>query len=186
MLPDLKSIRTRREKLGIKLIALSRATGIKPAMLSMIETGKVPNAGYEKVRKVFDQLDKYGEIQHEKKAGEICSCNVTRVSPQDTLEKARDLMLKFNFSQLPVFSREECVGLITEYDIMRFIVIHDNKQLKTVKVKAIMEIPPPIISPDYPINQEISELLRNSKCILVAKGNKIVGIITPSDTIKRK
>ena len=186
MLPDLKSIRTRREKLGIKLIGLSRATGIKPAMLSMIESGRALNAGYEKVRKIFDYLDKQGTTHDGRKAWEICIPDVKGISQQDTLEKARDIMISTNFSQLPVFKREECVGLITEHDIMTFVAKNNDKPLlKTTRVKSIMGIPPIIVPSDYPINQEIVEVLINSNCILVSEDNKISGIITPSDTIKK-
>jgi predicted transcriptional regulator len=186
MLPDLTSIRTRRLKLGIALVDLSKATGVKPAMLSTIENGDVPNAGYEKVKAIFDYLDRAGKVQEGKRAGQVCTKKVIGVGQFETVEKARDLMMKHNISQLPVFHRTECIGLISEHGIMCYMLSHNIEKIRAAKVRDVMETPPPIIHPEYSISQEVAELLSHSKCILVSKDGKIEGIITPTDVIKKK
>ena len=46
-----------------------------------------------------------------------------------------------------------------------------------------MDIVPPIVDWDTPANVLVP-LIRYSKCVLVTKKSKIIGIITASDTLK--
>ena len=56
-------------------------------------------------------------------------------------------------------------------------------ELKKAKLADTMDPIPPIVDYDTPANALVP-LIRYSKCILVSKKSKIVGIITASDTLK--
>ncbi|MDX1533693.1 MAG: hypothetical protein R3230_05775 [Nitrosopumilaceae archaeon] len=56
-------------------------------------------------------------------------------------------------------------------------------ELKKAKLMQTMESVPPIVDYDTPANVLVP-LIRFTKCILVSKNSKIVGIITASDTLK--
>ena len=58
-----------------------------------------------------------------------------------------------------------------------------ESELKNAKLANTMEPVPPIVDHDTPANVLVP-LIRYSKCILVSKKSKIIGIITASDTLK--
>ena len=71
-----------------------------------------------------------------------------------------------------------------------YVGFHDNRALKLwnnalkkAKLSDTMDSVPPIVDFDTPANVLVP-LIRYSKCILVSKKSKIVGIITASDTLK--
>jgi predicted transcriptional regulator len=51
-----------------------------------------------------------------------------------------------------------------------------------IKVGSVAKAPFPTISEDVPIST-VKELLRSSSAVLVVRGSKVVGIITPEDII---
>ena len=55
--------------------------------------------------------------------------------------------------------------------------------LKKAKLEDTMDSIPPIVDSDTPANVLVP-LIRYSKCIMVTKKSKMVGIITASDTLK--
>jgi predicted transcriptional regulator len=56
-------------------------------------------------------------------------------------------------------------------------------ELKKAKLADTMDTIPPIVDWETPANVLVP-LIRYSKCILVSKRAKVVGIITASDTLK--
>jgi predicted transcriptional regulator len=66
---------------------------------------------------------------------------------------------------------------------MKHLADIGESELKHAKLSETMEPPPPIVDYDTPANVLVP-LIRFSKCILVSKKSKFVGIITASDTLK--
>jgi predicted transcriptional regulator len=75
------------------------------------------------------------------------------------------------------------VGVISEDGIVRHLADLGEAELKNAKLADTMEPVPPIVDYDTPANVLVP-LIRYSKCILVSKKSKIIGIITASDTLK--
>jgi len=92
-------------------------------------------------------------------------------------------MHQLSISQIPVFSNTEVVGVISEDGIVKHLADVGESELKKAKLADTMEPVPPIVDFDTPANVLVP-LIRYSKCILVTKKSKIVGIITASDTLK--
>jgi len=73
--------------------------------------------------------------------------------------------------------------VITEDGIVKHLLDNDKTQRKKISLSEIMEPRPPIVDYNTPVKTLVS-LIRYSKCVLVSKNSKIVGIITASDTLK--
>ena len=70
-----------------------------------------------------------------------------------------------------------------EDGIVKHLSDSDESQWKKIELKEVMESIPPIVDYDTPV-QTLVPLIRFSKCILVSKNSKVVGIITATDTLK--
>jgi predicted transcriptional regulator len=92
-------------------------------------------------------------------------------------------MRKLSISQIPIFSGSEPVGVITEDGVVKHLTDSDEASWKRIRLADVMEARPPIVDHQTPA-KALVPLIRYSKCILVAKTDKIIGIITASDTLK--
>jgi len=181
MLPRLDSIKPARLKLGITQKKLASLTGVSTSMINQIESGRC-QPSYSTARKIFEILWSL-ESQSSMKAGDICSKEITKLKTADTLHDAIKKMQEFSISQVPVFDGTEVVGLITEDGLVKHLLDSDEMQRKKIKLSEVMEPRPPIVDYNVPVKTLVT-LIRFSKCILVSKNSKIIGIITASDTLK--
>ena len=92
-------------------------------------------------------------------------------------------MHQLSISQIPVFDNSEIVGVISEDGIVKHLADIGELELKKAKLADTMDPVPPIVDYDTPANVLVP-LIRYSKCILVSKKSKIMGIITASDTLR--
>ena len=92
-------------------------------------------------------------------------------------------MHELSISQIPVFDEKEIVGVVSEDGIVKHLADVGEAELKNAKLADTMDPVPPIVDFETPANVLVP-LIRYSKCILVTKKSKIVGIITASDTLK--
>lgn len=181
MLPRLDSIKPARLKIGLTQQKLASLTGVSTSMINQIESGRC-QPSYSTARKIFEILWSL-ESQSSMKAGDICSKDITKLKTANTLHDAIKKMQEFSISQIPVFDGTEVVGLITEDGLIKHLIDSDETQRKKIKLSEVMEPRPPIIDYNVPVKTLVT-LVRFSKCILVSKHSKIIGIITASDTLK--
>ena len=181
MLPRLDSIKPARLKLGITQQKLASLTGVSTSMINQIESGRC-QPSYSTARKIFEILWSL-ESHSSMKAGDICSKEIAKLKTTDTLHDAIKKMQEFSISQIPVFDGQEVMGLITEDGLVKHLLDSDETQRKKIKLSEVMEPRPPIVDYNVPVKTLVT-LVRFSKCILVSKQSKIIGIITASDTLK--
>lgn len=181
MLPRLESIKQARVKIGLTQQKLASLTGVSTSMINQIESGRC-QPSYSTARKIFEVLWSL-ESQSSTKAGDICSKEIAKLKDSDSLQDAIKKMQDLSISQIPVFDGMEVVGVITEDGIVKHILDSDETERKKIKLSQIMDPRPPIIDHNTPVKTLVS-LIRYSKCVLVSKQSKIVGIITASDTLK--
>ncbi len=181
MLPRLESIKPARIKLGITQQKLASLTGVSTSMINQIESGRC-QPSYATARKIFEVLWSL-EGQSSMKAGDICSKDIAKLKTTDSLHDAIKKMQEFSISQIPIFDGAEVVGLITEDGLVKHLLGSDETQRKKIKLADIMDPRPPIVDFNVPVKTLVT-LIRFSKCILVSKHSKIIGIITASDTLK--
>ncbi len=182
MLPRLDSIKQARIKLGITQKKLASMTGVSTSMINQIESGR-SQPSYETAKRIFDNLATLEGQSSLHKAGDFCSKEVVKLKPTNSLHDAIKKMRSMSISQIPIFDGKELVGVVTEDGIVKHLSDSDETTWKKIKLQEVMESIPPIVDVDTPVNTLVP-LIRFSKCILVSKNSKIVGIITASDTLK--
>jgi len=182
MLPRLDSIKQARIKIGITQKKLASTTGVSTSMINQIESGR-SKPSYETAKKIFDSLATLEGKSSSHIAGDFCSREIAKLKPTNTLHDAIVKMRKLSISQIPIFDSKEPIGIITEEGIIRHLADVGESELKNAKIANTMEAIPPIVDYETPANILVP-LIRFSKCILVSKNTKIIGIITASDTLK--
>jgi predicted transcriptional regulator len=182
MLPRLDSIKQARLKLGITQKELARLAGVSTSMINQIESGR-SQPSYETAKRIFDNLVTLEGRSDPNKAGDICSKEIVKLKPTDSLHDAIHKMRKLSISQIPIFSGNEPVGIVTEDGVVKHLTDSDESSWKKIQLADVMEARPPIVDHQTPA-KTLVPLIRYSKCILVAKMGKIIGIITASDTLK--
>ena len=182
MLPRIDSIKQIRQKIGITQKKLATMTGVSTSMINQIESGR-SQPSYETAKKIFDSLAKLEGQSSSHTAGDFCSRDIVKLKPTNTLHDAIKKMHQLSISQIPVFSNNDVVGVISEDGIVKHLADLGEAELKKAKLADTMDPVPPIVDFETPANVLVP-LIRYSKCILVSKKSKIVGIVTAADTLK--
>jgi predicted transcriptional regulator len=182
MLPRLDSIKQARTKIGVTQKQLAKMTGVSTSMINQIESGR-SQPSYETAKRLFDSLATLEGRSDPNKAGDICSKEIIKMRPTDSLHDAIHKMRKMSISQIPIFAAQEPVGIITEDGVVRHLADSDEASWKKIRLADVMEATPPIVDYQTPA-RALVPLVRYSKCILVVKSRKIIGIITAADTLK--
>ncbi|MDH3737023.1 MAG: CBS domain-containing protein [Nitrosopumilus sp.] len=182
MLPRIDTIKQMRQKIGITQKNLAMMTGVSTSMINQIESGR-SQPSYETARKIFDSLSQLEGKSSSHTAGDFCSKDIVKLKPTNTLHDAIKKMHQLSISQIPVFSNSDVVGVVSEEGIIKHLADIGEAELKKAKLSDTMDAVPPIVDFDTPANVLVP-LIRYTKCILVSKKSKIVGIITASDTLK--
>ena len=176
MLPSLETIKEERKKLNMTQKKLAIMTGVSTSMINQIESGRC-KPSYGTAKKIFESLAKLEGQISTRKAGDICSEKIVRLTPNNTISDAGKKMEEKKIDQIPVFDGDKLKGLIT------INIVAEYTERKDTKIKNVMNSIPPVIDFETPANA-LSQLTRISGCVLVEKNSKIIGIITSSDLLK--
>ena len=178
--PDLAEIRLVRQKLGWTQRKLAQSTGLSQSYINKIERNE-SDPGYRTAKQIFKVLaeaTKKERNQDKKTASDFMTALVESVSSSTKLAKAIDIMLKNDYSQLPVIDNGIVKGSITD----RLLVSLDNSSMEG-KVGDIMAKGFPIVDSDARI-EVLQRLLEEYPAVLVNTGDKNYGIVTKHDLIK--
>lgn len=178
--PEITSIKSRRQNLGIKQNELASLAGVSQSFIAKLEKGKL-EPSYSIARKIFNALDSQ-EHKKEKKCKEIMTPKVIFVRKNDKIGKASELMKKNSIDQLPVLEGKLVLGSISEALIFSKLMQIDRKKLLGMQVQEIMADPFPIVNSDMPISI-VLPMLKIEQAILVSENRKLVGIITKNNLI---
>ena len=176
MLPRLETIKEERKKLNITQKKLADMTGVSTSMINQIESGRC-KPSYNTAKKIFESLAKLEGQTTTRKAGDICSEKIVRLTPNNTINDAGKKMEEKKIDQIPIFDGNKLKGLIT------INIVAENTEKKDTKIKNVMEPKPPVLDSETPANA-VSQLTRISGCVLVEKNDNIIGIITATDILK--
>mgnify|MGYP000533603551 FL=1 len=182
MLPRLETIKEERKKLNMTQKKLAAMTGVSTSMINQIESGR-SKPSYDTAKKIFENLAILEGESSSHVAGEICQTPVEKMKPTQTINDAVKKMDEMAISQIPIFAGSEPVGVVSEEGLVKKLATTNASQWKKTQLKDVMTSVPPIINYDTPANT-LGPLLQFTKCILVSKDSKIVGIITASDTLR--
>jgi len=153
---------------------LAELVGISQAHIAKIEQGKV-DPRLSTINKILQVLME----EEEKKCRDIMTRGVLFAKPNDNILRVSEVMVRHGISQMPVMDGNKVVGTITEESIVKKL----GSNMVVEKVKNLMEPPLPMVSEEISVNA-VRPLLEKRQGVLVARGNKVIGIITRSDLLK--
>jgi len=134
-------------------------------------------------RKFIKEIDAELKNKNELKAGNIMTKKLIYVNADDSITSAINKMRKHEISQLPVFNRNNVVGLVSESTILDSISSKSPEEIKKLTIKDIMQDCPPIVSKKTSTSI-ISGLLKYYPIVLVTEEGKPKGVITKSDMLR--
>lgn len=168
--------RSRSEDINVKkILSYFGGGGHKTAASANFNTVKNSRI-YDKLIKTIKENVKIKIL-----AKDIMSSPVKTIDSEATLEEARNLMLRYNFSGLPVVKNGKIVGIITRSEISKVELLG----LTNLKVKDFMIEKYFFVSPESSI-EEVEKIMveRNIGRVPVVLKGRVVGIITRSDILR--
>ncbi len=164
-----------RKKLGLTQQELAAKVRMSQAHIAKIEAQKV-NPTLATINKIIAAL----QPKESEKCRDMMSKHLFRVSPNDRIQKAVDIMKRHGISQLPVIEKDVQVGSMSEEIVLKNF--GGNAQRK---IKDVMDKPFPIVDADEGIDALLG-LLEFHSAVLVAERGKIAGVITKADFLKNR
>ncbi|MGQ9719338.1 MAG: CBS domain-containing protein [Nitrososphaerales archaeon] len=179
---QLKDIQRMRKVLGLTQSDLARLSGVSQSLIAKIEAGKI-DPSFSKTMSIFRALQKL-QLKNSKKAGDVMTRDVLSVDADSKVAEVVELMRDHAISQMPVLSRGEVVGSVSEKVLIKNL---SNKESSKVlfmrRVKEVMEPTFPMVNGDTPADLLIP-MLNFYSAILVMNGKRMTGIVTRADLLK--
>ena len=110
---------------------------------------------------------------------------VWSIAPGDTAYKALQLMSEYNFGSLLVIDKGKVVGIFTERDYARKVILK-GKSSKTTPVSELMTKKVLFVDPGTSVENCMALMI--DKCVRhlpVMEKKKLVGIVTVGDVVKQ-
>jgi len=109
---------------------------------------------------------------------------VWSISPEATVYEAIERMSELNIGALVVISAEKLVGIISERDYARKVILK-GRQSREIRVHEIMSMPVFSVAPETTIDESMrvmaSRLVRH---LPVLEDERVVGMISMGDLVK--
>ena len=175
-LPDISDVKNIRKKMGLSQRKLAKESGLSVSWINQVEMSVIKDPSYLKIKKIFD-LYEFKKTGHEKTAGDICIKKIISFDLGSSIKDANKVMIDSGISQIPVFEKNLCVGMITD-KIITSLVGSDVSDVKIVK--EMLDIAPPRVSADTPI-RALRSILEYFEYVLVEKDGFIFGILVRQD-----
>lgn len=124
---------------------------------------------------------------------DVMTANPVTLDPGDTIEKAEEIMNEQGFRQIPVVSKQELVGIITDRDIRSFLsgrlfgAPEEREVAMNTGVAAVMTTKPVSVEPEDDLS-EVIEMLIEGKVggiPVVDEEQSLVGIVTYVDVLRK-
>jgi cystathionine beta-synthase len=106
---------------------------------------------------------------------------LVKLSPDDKVEKALELISSSGFSNLPVIEDKKSIGVIRENRLLMKLI--EKPDLKNSLVSDVMDEPLEILEANTGI-EEVKEYLKKDYAVLVSEFGRIIDIITRYDLIE--
>ena len=117
---------------------------------------------------------------------EVMTKNVVTIDKEKTVFEAAELYKNLKIGCLVVKENEECIGIVTERDIIERTIC-EKKSPEQTKVEEIMSTNIVTIHSLEKLEKAVETMAKNGvKKLPVVKNEQIVGIITATDISKAK
>ena len=103
-------------------------------------------------------------------------------APGALVRQALGLMKLHDVSQLPVMDGDECVGGVTEYDLVTRSL--ESSRFLDATVGEVMDEPFPLVDSSQPVDSVSKMLSKQTPAVLVRDGSRPSGIVTRSDVLQ--
>ncbi|WP_346934830.1 CBS domain-containing protein [Clostridium sp.] len=115
------------------------------------------------------------------KVKEIMSKDVACLNPQDSIEKAAQLMKQYNVGSIPVCSNNMVSGIVTDRDIALRAVASGQDSGQTT-VSNIMTSNPTVGNPEMDVH-DAAEIMSKEQIrrLPIVESNSLVGIVSLGD-----
>ncbi len=178
MIDNLEQIKHVRKRIGMTQKELALQSGLSQSMIAKVESGRLDPA-YTNAKKIFSILELIRD-KKESVAKDFIKKGMICARLNDSIKDITIKMKLHDISQLPVIDDQKIMGLISETVILENLF----KGKKCLKVKDIMEEPPPSVSMNTS-SKILSELLKTYPLVVINDTGKPAGIITKSDLIQK-
>ncbi len=185
ILPEISEIRNIRKKMDLSLREFAKKCDLTVSWINQVEIGLgdgrtgIKDPSYLKMKKIFDMYE-MEKNEKQQTAGELCITEMISFEIGDYLEDANKIMIKNGISQIPVFKKNNCVGMVTDNVIVNLI----GSDVSKIKIAPeMLEIPPPTVNSETPL-RALRRILNYFEYVLVEKDGFIYGILVRQDLMK--
>lgn len=114
---------------------------------------------------------------------DIMNTEVKTIGPQETVQRAAEIMKEFRIGSLIVIKETKLMGIVTERDILDGVVA-EGRSPGEVKVSEVMTRDVIMVSPEMEVEEAVELMMdKRIKKLPVIFGNKLIGIVTATDII---
>jgi predicted transcriptional regulator len=184
-LPEINEVQNIRKKMDLSLREFAKKCDLTVSWINQVEIGLgdgktgIKDPSYLKMKKIFDMYE-MEKNEKQKTAGELCVTEMIKFNLGSLIEDANKIMIKNGISQIPVFKKNNCVGMITDKVIMDLI---DSDVSKIKITPEMLELPPPTVNSETPL-RALRRILNYFEYVLVEKNGKSYGILVRQDLMK--
>ncbi len=138
-----------------------------------------------------DLVAAIGDRYRDLPVSEVMSRNVISVGLEERFLHARDIVMKYRYSLLPVMDSGRVVGVVTDMMLLRHLAaIYDRVEWRFREHKARLTLVSDVyrrsfasLHPDESIAQAARLLASGEKAVLVMEGETLSGIVTKTDVL---
>lgn len=106
------------------------------------------------------------------------------IHTEATVFEALEIMMKFNISAILVTQKDDLLGIFTERDYARKVVLQ-GKSSKEVNINEVMTTSPIVISPSDTLDHCMALMTdKHIRHLPVKDGDQIVGMVSIGDVVK--
>jgi predicted transcriptional regulator len=178
LLPEISDIKRIRDIKHMSLSKFAKKYGVNKSWLYQVEKKDI-EPSYSKIKKIFDMLESE-KYEKELTAEELCITDMISFEIGEFIEDANKIMIKNGISQIPVFEKNNCVGMITDKTIMNLI---ESSVSKIPITRVILEDKPITVPANHPLSA-LRRLLDYYEYLLVEKNGFIYGILVRQDIMQ--
>ena len=180
-LPTIDYLIELRKSLRITQPQLARIIDEPRSTIARIESKKY-EPKFEVIQKIYNFLYKKQNIS-QKPLCEFGKRKIVSVKPNQTINKAIDLIIKHKFECIPVIDNDVVKGKITT---MKLATRKTSARDSKIKVSNFMEESPIIVPCSTPGILIKPFLESSSDCVILTKKGKLYGLVTLWDFLNQK
>ncbi|MDQ7827583.1 MAG: cystathionine beta-synthase [Armatimonadota bacterium] len=146
----------------------------------------LPDSGLRYLSKIFsdDWMREHGFLEADLgTVSELLGAKglaLITAGPADPVRAVIAKMKEFDVSQLPVVADGQLVGMISEVDLLSYLL--EGGHGPDDPITPIVDPAPPVVSPDTPVD-DLAEVFLNANAAVVVDRGRVVGIVTKIDVI---